>query len=178
MMTDINPQIFREYDIRGIVGKDLTPETVQLIGQAIGTYLKRQGGKSLVVGWDVRSSSVEFRDILSKALTSTGCDVIDIGMVPTPVSYFALHHLKADGGVMITGSHNPPEFNGFKISHGLNSLYGKKIQALKALIGAKDFETGLGKIEQAEILEPYMDHICSILNISRKVQVVVDGGNG
>ncbi|MFP6638069.1 MAG: phosphomannomutase/phosphoglucomutase [Nitrospinaceae bacterium] len=178
MMTDINPQIFREYDIRGIVGKDLTPETVQLIGQAIGTYLKRQGGKSLVVGWDVRSSSVEFRDIISKALTSTGCDVIDIGMVPTPVSYFALHHLKADGGVMITGSHNPPEFNGFKISHGLNSLYGKKIQALKALIGAKDFETGLGKIEQAEILEPYMDHICSILNISRKVQVVVDGGNG
>ena len=178
MTTNINSQIFREYDIRGVVGKDLTPETVQLIGQAIGTYLKRQGAKSLVLGWDVRSSSVDFRDILSKALTSTGCDVMDIGMVPTPVSYFALHHLKKDGGVMITGSHNPPEFNGFKISQGQHSLYGKKIQELKSLIDSKDFETGSGKIEQTNILEPYMKHICSILNISRKVKVVVDGGNG
>ena len=178
MTSNINPQIFREYDIRGVVGKDLTPETVQQIGQAIGTYLKRQGGKSLVMGWDVRASSVDFRDILSKALTSTGCDVVDIGRVPTPVSYFALHHLKADGGVMITGSHNPPEFNGFKISQGKHSLYGKKIQELKSLIDAKDFETGSGKIEQTNILEPYMEHICSILNISRKVKVVVDGGNG
>jgi phosphomannomutase / phosphoglucomutase len=174
----INPQIFREYDIRGVVGKDLTSETVQQIGQAIGTYMRRQGGKSLVVGRDVRSSSVSFRDILSKAINSTGCDVLDIGMVPTPVSYFALHHLKADGGVMITGSHNPPEFNGFKISSGQHSLYGSKIQELKALIEAKDFETGSGKIEQTSVMEPYMENICSILNIPRKVKVVVDGGNG
>lgn len=174
----INPQIFREYDIRGIVGKDLTPETVQQIGQAIGTYIKRQGGKSLVVGRDVRSSSVEFRDILAQALNSTGCDVVDIGMVPTPVSYFALHHLEADGGVMITGSHNPPEFNGFKISLGQHSLYGKKIQELKGLIEADDFETGTGKTDQTNVLEPYMDNICSIINVPRKVKVVVDGGNG
>lgn len=174
----INPQIFREYDIRGIVGKDLTPETVQQIGQAIGTYMRRQGGKSLVVGRDVRSSSVDFRDILSKALNSTGCDVVDIGMVPTPVSYFALHHLKADGGVMITGSHNPPEFNGFKISLGQHSLYGEKIQALKGLIDAKDFESGSGRVDQKNVLEPYMENICSILKISRKIKVVVDGGNG
>ncbi|MZH40424.1 MAG: phosphomannomutase/phosphoglucomutase [Nitrospinae bacterium] len=174
----MNPQIFREYDIRGIVGKDLTPETVQQIGQAIGTYIKRQGGKSLVVGRDVRSSSVEFRDILAQALNSTGCDVVDIGMVPTPVSYFALHHLEADGGVMITGSHNPPEFNGFKISLGQHSLYGKKIQELKGLIEADDFETGTGKTDQTNVLEPYMDNICSIINVPRKVKVVVDGGNG
>jgi len=174
----INPQIFREYDIRGIVGKDLTPETVQQIGQAIGTYIKRQGGKSLVVGRDVRSSSVEFRDILAQALNSTGCDVVDIGMVPTPVSYFALHHLEADGGVMITGSHNPPEFNGFKISLGQHSLYGKKIQELRGLIEADDFETGTGKTDQTNVLEPYMDNICSIINVPRKVKVVVDGGNG
>ncbi len=174
----INPQIFREYDIRGIVGKDLTPETVRNIGQAIGTYIKRQGGKSLVVGHDVRSSSVEFREILSLALNSTGCNVVDIGMVPTPVSYFALHHLKADGGVMITGSHNPPEFNGFKISLGQHSLYGKKIQELKGLIDSNDFEKGYGKIDQTNVLEPYMEHICSIINVSRKVKVVVDGGNG
>ncbi len=174
----INPQIFREYDIRGVVGKDLTPETVQQIGQAIGTYMKRQGGKSLVVGWDVRFSSVEFRDILSQAINSTGCDVVDIGMVPTPVSYFALHHLKADGGVMITGSHNPPEFNGFKISQGQHSLYGKKIQELKYLIDSKDFETGSGKIKQTNVLESYMENICSIIKIPGKVKVVVDGGNG
>ena len=158
----INPQIFREYDIRGVVGKDLTPETVQQIGQAIGTYMRRHGGKTLVVGRDVRSSSVSFRDILSQAINSTGCDVLDIGMVPTPVSYFALHHLKADGGVMITGSHNPPEFNGFKISIGQHSLYGKKIQELKALIDTKDFETGSGKIDQTSVMEPYMENICSI----------------
>ena len=174
----INPQIFREYDIRGVVDKDLTPETVQQIGQAIGTYMRRQGGKSLVVGRDVRSSSVNFRDILSQAINSTGCDVLDIGMVPTPVSYFALHHLKADGGVMITGSHNPPEFNGFKISLGQHSLYGKKIQELKVLIDTKDFETGSGKIDQTSVMEPYMKNICSILKVSRKVKVVVDGGNG
>ncbi len=178
MTSDINPQIFREYDIRGVVGKDLNATTVLQIGKAIGTYMKRQGGKTLVVGRDVRSSSVEFRDILSAALTSTGCNIIDIGMVPTPVAYFALHHLKADGGVMITGSHNPPEFNGFKISLGHHSLYGKKIQALKSLIDAQDFETGSGTIEQTNVLEPYMENICSILKIPRKVKVVVDGGNG
>ena len=178
MTSDINPQIFREYDIRGVVGKDLTPDTALLIGKAIGTYMKRQGGKSLVLGRDVRSSSVDFRDILSEALTSTGCNVVDIGMVPTPVAYFALHHLKADGGVMITGSHNPPEFNGFKISLGHHSLYGEKIQELKALIDSKDFETGSGNIEQTCVMDAYTDHICSILKIPRKVKVVVDGGNG
>jgi phosphomannomutase / phosphoglucomutase len=174
----INPQIFREYDIRGVVGKDLTPETVKQIGQAIGTYMRRQGGRSLVVGRDVRSSSANFRDILSQAINSTGCNVLDIGMVPTPVSYFALHHLKADGGVMITGSHNPPEFNGFKISLGQHSLYGEKIQELKNLIDTKNFETGPGKIDQASVMESYMKNICSILNVPRKVKVVVDGGNG
>jgi phosphomannomutase / phosphoglucomutase len=174
----INPQIFREYDIRGVVGKDLITETVQQIGQAIGTYMRRQGGKSLVVGRDVRSSSVEFRDILSQAINSTGCNVVDIGMVPTPITYFALHHLNADGGVMITGSHNPPEFNGFKISLGKHSLYGEKIQELKALIESKDFETGSGKIEQTCVIEPYMENIYSILRVPRKVKVVVDGGNG
>ena len=92
MASSINPQIFREYDIRGIVGKDLTPESVTNIGKAIGTYIRRGDGKTIILGRDVRSSSIAFRDILSNALNSTGCDVIDIGMVPTPVTYFALHH--------------------------------------------------------------------------------------
>ena len=178
MTSSINPQIFREYDIRGIVGQDLTPESVASIGKAIGTYIRRGGGKIMVIGRDVRSSSIGFRDILSKALNSTGCDVIDIGMVPTPVTYFALHHFKADGGVMITGSHNPPEYNGFKISQGVHSLYVKKVQELKRLIEANDFETGTGNTRQQEVLGDYMEKVCSILKISRKVKVVVDGGNG
>ena len=178
MTTFINPQIFREYDIRGIVGKDLTSESVTSIGKAIGTYIRRGNGKNMVLGRDVRSSSVEFCNILSKALNSTGCNVIDIGMVPTPVLYFALHHFNADGGVMITGSHNPPEFNGFKISQGFHSLYGEKVQELKGLIEVNDFEVGTGNTQQQPVLDEYMDKICSILKIPRKIKVVVDGGNG
>jgi len=178
MKPSINPQIFREYDIRGIVGKDLTPESVTSIGKAIGTYIRRGNGKNMVLGRDVRSSSVEFCNILSMALNSTGCNVIDIGMVPTPVLYFALHHFNADGGVMITGSHNPPEFNGFKISQGFHSLYGKKVQELKGLIEVNDFEVGTGTTQQQPVLAQYMEKICSILEIPRKIKVVVDGGNG
>ena len=178
MKPSINPQIFREYDIRGIVGKDLTPASVTSIGKAIGTYIRRGNGKNMILGRDVRSSSVEFCNILSKALNSTGCNVIDIGMVPTPVLYFALHHFNADGGVMITGSHNPPEFNGFKISQGFHSLYGEKVQELKGLIEVNDFEVGTGITQQQPVLAEYMEKICSILEIPRKIKVVVDGGNG
>ena len=178
MTTSINPQIFREYDIRGIVGKDLTPESVTKVGKAIGTYIRRGNGKNMVLGRDVRSSSVEFCNILSKALNSTGCNVTDIGMVPTPVLYFALHHFNADGGVMITGSHNPPEFNGFKISQGFHSLYGEKVQELKRLIEANDFEVGIGNTQQQPVLSEYMEKIFSVLEIPRKIKVVVDGGNG
>ena len=178
MKSSINPQIFREYDIRGIVGKDLTPASVTSIGKAIGTYIRRGNGKNMILGRDVRSSSVEFCNILSKALNSTGCNVIDIGMVPTPVLYFALHHFNADGGVMITGSHNPPEFNGFKISQGFHSLYGEKVQELKGLIEVNDFEVGTGTTQQQPVLAEYMEKICSILEIPRKIKVVVDGGNG
>ena len=178
MKPSINPQIFREYDIRGVVGTDLTPASVTSIGKAIGTYIRRGNGKNMILGRDVRSSSVEFCNILSKALNSTGCNVIDIGMVPTPVLYFALHHFNADGGVMITGSHNPPEFNGFKISQGFHSLYGKKVQELKGLIEVNDFEVGTGTTQQQPVLAEYMEKICSILEIPRKIKVVVDGGNG
>ena len=178
MKPSINPQIFREYDIRGIVGTDLTPASVTSIGKAIGTYIRRGNGKNMILGRDVRSSSIEFCNILSKALNSTGCNVIDIGMVPTPVLYFALHHFNADGGVMITGSHNPPEFNGFKISQGLHSLYGEKVQELKGLIEVNDFEVGTGTTKQQQVLAEYMEKICSILEIPRKIKVVVDGGNG
>ena len=178
MNNIINPQIFREYDIRGIVDKDLTQESVERIGKGIGTYIRKNGGKTLTVGYDMRISSIPFRDSLIGGLNSTGCDVIDIGMVPTPVAYFSLHYLKPDGGVMITGSHNPAEFNGFKISHGLHSLYGERIQELRKLIEHNDFELGSGNLTHKNILEDYVKDICSSIKISRSIKVVVDGGNG
>lgn len=174
----MNPEIFREYDIRGLVEQDLQPENVELIGKAIGTFIRRDGGKTLTLGWDIRISSIQFREIMTRALNSTGCDVIDIGRVPTPVAYFSLHHFNPDGGIMITGSHNPPEFNGFKISHGLHSLYGEKIQTLKGLIDRRDFETGTGSAREENILDAYMDKICEVIHIPKPLKVVVDGGNG
>ena len=178
MTKTINPQIFREYDIRGLVDQDLTRDSVERIGKSIGTYIRRNGGKTITVGYDMRVSSIPFRDSLICGINSTGCDVIDIGMVPTPVAYFSLHHLKPDGGVMITGSHNPSEFNGFKISHGLHSLYGERIQELRRLIDVSDYEVGMGTLKHEHILEDYIQGICDLVQILRSVKVVVDGGNG
>ena len=178
MKKNINPQIFREYDIRGLVDVDLTQDSTELIGKSIGTYIYRNGGKTLTVGYDMRASSIPFRDSLIRGINSTGCDVIDIGMVPTPVAYFSLHHLKPDGGVMITGSHNPSEFNGFKISNGLHSLYGESIQELRRLIDSDDFELGSGKLSKDNVLEDYIQDIFNRVKVSRSVKVVVDGGNG
>ena len=178
MKKNINPQIFREYDIRGLVDVDLTQDSTELIGKSIGTYIYRNGGKTLTVGYDMRASSIPFRDSLIRGINSTGCDVIDIGMVPTPVAYFSLHHLKPDGGVMITGSHNPSEFNGFKISNGLHSLYGESIQELRRLIDSNDFELGSGKLSKENVLEEYIQDIFDRVKVSRSVKVVVDGGNG
>ena len=178
MKKNINPQIFREYDIRGLVDVDLTKDSTELIGKSIGTYIYRNGGKTLTVGYDMRASSIPFRDSLIRGINSTGCDVIDIGMVPTPVAYFSLHHLKPDGGVMITGSHNPSEFNGFKISNGLHSLYGESIQELRRLIDSDDFELGSGKLSKENVLEDYIQGIFDRVKVSRSVKVVVDGGNG
>ena len=178
MKKKINPQIFREYDIRGLVDVDLTQDSTELIGKSIGTYIYRNGGKTLTVGYDMRASSIPFRDSLIRGINSTGCDVIDIGMVPTPVAYFSLHHLMPDGGVMITGSHNPSEFNGFKISNGLHSLYGESIQELRRLIDSDDFELGSGKLSKDNVLEDYIQGIFNRVKVSRSVKVVVDGGNG
>ena len=156
----------------------MTQDSTELIGKSIGTYIYRNGGKTLTVGYDMRASSIPFRDSLIRGINSTGCDVIDIGMVPTPVAYFSLHHLMPDGGVMITGSHNPSEFNGFKISNGLHSLYGESIQELRRLIDSDDFELGSGKLSKDNVLEDYIQGIFNRVKVSRSVKVVVDGGNG
>ncbi|MCA9484214.1 MAG: phosphomannomutase/phosphoglucomutase [Nitrospina sp.] len=174
----MNPRIFREYDIRGLVKEDLHPDVVEKIGKGVGTTIRRLGGKTVTLGWDVRESSETFRNLIADALTSTGCDVIEIGSVPTPVAYFSLHHLNPDGGVMITGSHNPPEYNGFKLSAGKHSLYGEKIQELRQLIEKEDFETGSGSRREENVQDAYVEKIKSLVSINRPVKVVLDGGNG
>ncbi len=176
--TRLNPDIFRKSDIRGTVGKHLTEETVEIIGKAVGTFMIRHGARVITLGYDNRLSSLAFRDALSDGILSTGCDILDIGMVPTPVLYFSLFHLETDGGVMITGSHNPAEFNGFKICLGSNCLFGKSIQEIYHITEIKDFVIGKGELFKKNIIENYITKITSLINISRDVKFVVDGGNG
>ena len=135
----INPQIFREYDIRGVVDKDLTPDIVRTLGQGFGTLMTRTDHRALVVGRDGRLSSEAFEERLIEGLISTGCNVVNIGLCPTPVYYFSIFHLDKDGGMMVTGSHNPPEFNGFKVSVGKSTIFGEEIQNLRRLIEKKEF---------------------------------------
>lgn len=177
-MVQVNPYIFREYDVRGVVGEDLTDEIVEMIGKAFGSYLQRMGGKKVTVGGDVRLSTERFKASLINGLISTGVDVVDIGIVPTPVQYFSLFKLTVDGGVMITGSHNPPEFNGFKMSVGQESIYGEEIQKLREIIEAKKFLTGSGQLEKKDIIPEYINDISSRLEIPKKIKVVFDCGNG
>ena len=174
----INPQIFREYDIRGIVGKDLTPEIVQRLGQGFGTHMRRSGYQSLIVGRDGRLSSETFKDSLIKGLLSTGCDVIDIGICPTPVYYFSIFYFDKDGGMMITGSHNPPEFNGFKVSVGKSTIFGQEIQNLRKLIEQDIFEKGEGKLHKEQIIKHYQDFIRNDIKLDKKLKLVIDAGNG
>jgi len=176
----MNTQIFREYDIRGLVDKDLTEEVVEKLGRGLGTVVRRDGGTWIVVGRDCRESSTRFREALCCGITSTGLNVIDIGIVPTPATYFAAHTLPVDGLAMITGSHNPPEYNGFKIGSGKSTFHGPEIQALRKLIEAADFERGpTGRVTQFDIVTPYVAFIRQTVTVGRKgMRIVVDAGNG
>ncbi|MBN1593802.1 MAG: phosphomannomutase/phosphoglucomutase [Candidatus Coatesbacteria bacterium] len=180
----INPQIFREYDIRGTVDQDLMPEVIASIGRAFGTEIMGSGLHDVVVGRDVRLSSPGFSEILIEAILSTGCNVTDIGLVPTPVFYFSLHHLDLDGGIMITGSHNPPQFNGFKICKGKHTIFGEEIQGLRGIIEKGDFTSGRGELSTRQVEDDYVDYLFDGpidmigMESGRKVKVVVDAGNG
>jgi len=174
----VNPLIFREYDIRGRVGEDLTPETVVSIGKGFGTYAAREGGKSLMVGRDCRLSSLSFRDALVEGLLSAGMDVVDVGICPTPLLYFSILRFGADGGVMVTGSHNPPEFNGFKLCVGPATLYGDKIREIRRIIERGDFVSGKGKESRRDVVPDYREYVASNISIPRRLKVVVDAGNG
>ncbi len=176
----INPLIFREYDIRGIVEKDLTAEVAETIGGALGTFLGGARGATIAVGRDNRYSSSDFYDTLQKGLTASGCRVIGVGMVPTPVVSFATHHLDVSGAVQITGSHNPPEFNGFKITRGREAIHGAEIQDIRKIIeeGRIHRAAARGAFTEVDIRPQYIERASRDLALSRPVKVVVDAGNG
>jgi phosphomannomutase/phosphoglucomutase len=174
----LRSEIFREYDIRGIAGKDLTDETVELLGLGIGTMMRRQGRRRISVGRDCRPSSDPFRDALVAGLTATGLYVADIGVVPTPLLYYSIFHLKNEGAVMITGSHNPPEYNGFKTCVGHDSIYGDQIQKIREIIEARDFVHEKGSVSKEDVLESYQDYLVKQFSLPRPVRVAIDCGNG
>lgn len=174
----MNPEVFREYDVRGIVDKDLTPDFVTLLGKAIGALAVRHGARTMVLARDCRLSSELYQDAIARGILSSGINVIDIGLAATPMLYFAIRHFRTDGGVMVTGSHNPPDFNGFKICIGPDTIYGEQIQELRKIIEAEAFVDGFGKSFRRDIAEIYWDHLFANVKIKPGHQIVMDGGNG
>jgi phosphomannomutase/phosphoglucomutase len=174
----LKPTIFREYDIRGVADTELTTAGIEELGRGLGTYLIRHSGKAINVGRDCRLSSPRLRDALVKGLLAAGCDVTDIGVAPTPVLYFSAQHLKADGAVMITGSHNPPDYNGFKTVCGEGTIHGEAIQRVRHSIETGDFEPGEGTERSFDAVTPYVQDIVSRFQFTRRVKVVADAGNG
>ena len=173
----MDPNTFREYDIRGIVGEEIRDEDVVLLGKAFGTYMASQGKHCAVVGRDCRLSSGHFRDLLVEGMLSSGLDVVDVGLVPTPVFYFALRHLNREGGMMVTASHNPPEYNGFKICNGFDTIYGSEIQKFRTLIDDGSFQTGTGQVASCDIITPYIDFVVGNIQLGRRLRIGVDAGN-
>lgn len=175
----MNTNIFREYDIRGIVGEQLTDETVGILSRAIGTFFAQNNAERIAIGYDARESSPRFCEIISHGLNACGCDVVLIGMVPTPVLYHTAFTKDVDGGVMITGSHNPPHHNGFKICLGNTTLFGSQIQEIKEIALSGVFEIGSGSVGSIDVLDDYVADIVSKISFGRrKLKAVVDAGNG
>lgn len=177
-MTKINPQIFREYDIRGIVDKDLTEEVIDTIGKAYGTYMRKLGKKTVSLGRDCRLSSPAFAKAMARGINSTGLDVIEIGMVSTPILYFSLFNLDVDGGVMITASHNPGEYNGVKLCVEKDSLFGEGIQNMRKIAEGGDFASGKGSVEAIDIIDNYLKFLRENVEIRPGIRVGIDCGNG
>jgi phosphomannomutase/phosphoglucomutase len=175
----VSRNIFREYDVRGLVDSELTDDVVLAFGKAFGTYAQRLNRKTIAVGRDVRLSADRFNEILIKGLLSTGCDVVDVGVVPTPLLYFSLFQLPVDGGVMITASHNPSEYNGFKVCIGRETIYGKEIQNIRSMMENDDYISGQGTASSVDdIIERYKDFIRKNVHVDAPVSCVVDAGNG
>jgi phosphomannomutase/phosphoglucomutase len=176
----MNPSIFREYDIRGLAEKDFDGEFALLLGKVHGTTIAAQGGRRVTVGRDCRATSDAYADAVIAGMALAGLQVYDIGVCPTPLLYFSLFHLDVDGGIQITASHNPSEYNGFKICLGKNTLYGAQIQAIRAKMERGEFrEKPGGKVERYEIVAPYHKHLLAdVPKLSRPLKVVIDAGSG
>jgi phosphomannomutase / phosphoglucomutase len=171
--------IFREYDIRGTVPDELNETTVRMLGNAIAAYYLGKGARRISLGRDCRLSSPDLGAWLSGALVTSGMEIMDIGMVPTPVLYFSIHRLCVDGGIQITGSHNPPAFNGFKLSLGGMPVYGGEIQKIRQTAQSCDFKVGVGGVEKTDITRAYIDYVAENIELGPvRRKVVVDGGNG
>ena len=174
----ITEDIFRAYDIRGIVENALTPDAVQLIGQAFATEALAQGKDTVVIGRDGRLSSPELAQRLSDGLRAGGCNVVDVGMVPTPVLYYATHQLETGTGIMVTGSHNPPQYNGLKMLIAGNTLYGDGIKALYHMIVEDRLNEGSGTFTEKDVIPDYLDTIVNDIKLERPLNIAVDCGNG
>lgn len=174
----MNPGIFREYDIRGVVGEDFTLEEVERLGRAYGTYLMARGGRKVALGRDCRISSPGIRDSLVEGMRRCGLEILDVGLCPTPVLYFAIRHLGADGGLMITASHNPPEYNGFKVCVGPDTIFGRQLQELRELMDGGPLASGAGSVRLCNVIDAYCDRLRSDIRLHRPVRVAVDAGNG
>ena len=174
---NLNESMFREYDIRGVVELDFPNDVVENLGKAFGTYISRQKGNVISVSGDIRETSPILKTNFINGILSTGVNVIDTGMLPTPVNYYSMYHLNTDAAVQITGSHNPNEFNGFKFSCMNESFYGEKIQLLKNMILNKDFLTGNGSLKKQDIINDYIEMLCSKITINKKLKVIIDSGN-
>src|SRR5438034_6642117 len=175
----LNPHIFRAYDVRGRVGSDVNPEVFEQVGRAYATLILRTGGRVVAVGQDNRESSADLRAAFVNGVRAAGVDVVDIGLVTTPILYFATAHWRLDGGANITGSHNPIEYNGVKMVHaGAAPLTEHEIQSLARMIEAGDFETGNGGIETRPPRDDYYAAVLERVHLARRLTVVVDAGNG
>ncbi len=176
-MSIINPYIFREYDIRGKVAEDFPEHVVVKLGKAFGTFVKRVGGREIALSGDIRLTTPDLMTYFKKGVLSTGIDIINLGILPTPVNYYSMFLLGISGAVQITGSHNPPEFNGFKFSLDKKAFFGDDIQALYSLMDKMDFEEEKGTEARYKILPKYKEMILEKINIERPMKVVMDCGN-
>jgi phosphomannomutase/phosphoglucomutase len=172
------PEIFKAYDIRGIVGRTLTPEIVEPIGRAIGSEARKRGGGKVAVGYDGRLSGPSLAAALAKGIQASGADVVEVGRVTTPMVYFAAHHLKTGSGVAVTGSHNPPEYNGLKIVVQGETLYGDQIQDLHRRVEENDLASGSGSFQKQDIARAYLERVTGDVKLARPMKLVVDCGNG
>ncbi len=175
---NIDASIFRAYDIRGVVANALTPEAVEQIGRAFGSESLARGQNKVTVARDGRLSGPDLVAALARGIQSTGCDVINVGMVPTPVLYFSTYHLETGTGIMVTGSHNPPEYNGLKMMIGGDTLFGEGIQLLYQRLVNDELASGEGSYSEVDLLDAYLDRIIGDIKLSRKMRIATDCGNG